>query len=103
MRDLPRNLFQEKGPSYSSEALRLIVQDVVKGVGPLDRLRLEDIGCVIQKLMGSGYRATYCRKDFKKRYGKLTQVKVIVVHNSASYVLKYDLLFPENRFNKAYA
>uniref|UniRef100_A0A915J5D5 TRPM SLOG domain-containing protein n=1 Tax=Romanomermis culicivorax TaxID=13658 RepID=A0A915J5D5_ROMCU len=55
----------DRGPPNT---LKFILQDVVKDPGPNYKFKLPHIGLIIEKLMGSGFRASYSRQDFRRRY-----------------------------------
>lgn len=57
--------FQDSGPPNT---LRFILRDVVKNVSANYKYKLSHIGLIIEKLMGFGYRSTYCRREFLRRY-----------------------------------
>ncbi|KAK7010748.1 transient receptor potential cation channel subfamily M member 1 [Biomphalaria glabrata] len=54
-----------QGPTNS---LRYLIRDVKKNVPSNYYYTLPDIGLVLQFLIGGGFRSSYCRKVFKKRY-----------------------------------
>jgi hypothetical protein len=54
------------------------VDDVVKN--PYDRYELPFIGLAIEKLMGSGFRASYTSAAFKKRYEVYRKTVVSMLH-----------------------
>lgn len=58
---------QEHGPTNT---LRFILQDVVNlgDVRSNKKYNLPNVGLIVEKLMGGGFRSTYCRKEFRRRY-----------------------------------
>ena len=69
--------FQDKGPTYSADAIKLMIRDVVKyPIRKQHRITLNEIGLVMQKLMGGGYESLYCQKDFRRKVERLKNVNV---------------------------
>ncbi|VDP19178.1 unnamed protein product [Soboliphyme baturini] len=63
----------DKGPPNT---LSYLIQDVIQDVSRSYSFRLTDIGLIIEKLIGYGYRAAYRRREFRIQYKQVSETVV---------------------------